>query len=55
MLGVGGGLMLQGGPVLVDLGYRYKKIVAGDSLQTLMNGGSDFEVSQVRVGFGVRF
>jgi opacity protein-like surface antigen len=55
LLGVGAGVMLQGGPVLVDLGYRYKKIVAGDSLQALVNGGRDFEVSQVRVGFGVRF
>lgn len=55
LLGVGGGVMLQGGPVLVDLGYRYKKIVGQDSLQTLINGGKDFEVSQFRVGFGVRF
>jgi hypothetical protein len=55
LLGVGGGVMLQGGPLLVDLGYRYKKIVAGDSLQTLFNGGTDFEISQVRVGFGLRF
>ena len=55
LLGVGGGLMIQGGPLLVDLGYRYKKIVARDSLQTLVSGGTDFESSQVRVGFGVRF
>lgn len=55
LLGVGGGVMLQGGPVLVDFGYRYKKILAGDSLQGLLNGGRDFDVSQVRIGFGVRF
>ena len=55
LLGVGGGVMLQGGPVLVDLGYRYKRIVSGDSLQSLVNGGKDFDVSQVRVGVGVRF
>ena len=55
LLGVGGGVMLQGGPVLVDFGYRYKKILAGDSLQGLVNGGRDFDISQVRVGFGVRF
>lgn len=55
LLGVGGGLMVQGGPVLLDLGYRYKKIVGQDSLQTLVNGGNDFEVSQLRVGVGVRF
>lgn len=55
LLGVGGGVLLQGGPLLLDLGYRYKKIVAGDSLQTLLNGGRDFDVSQARVGIGVRF
>jgi hypothetical protein len=55
LLGVGGGVMLQGGPVLVDFGYRYKKILAGDSLQGFVNGGRDFDVSQVRIGFGVRF
>jgi hypothetical protein len=55
LLGVGGGVMLQGGPVLVDLGYRFKKIMAGDSLQSLINGGRDFETSQLRVGFGISF
>jgi opacity protein-like surface antigen len=54
LFGVGGGVMLQGGPVVVDLGYRYKKIAAGDSLQSLITGG-DFSVNQVRVGLGVRF
>jgi opacity protein-like surface antigen len=54
LLGVGGGVMLQGGPLVVDLGYRYKKIAAGDSLQGLITGG-DFSVNQVRVGVGVRF
>lgn len=55
LLGVGGGVMLQGGPLLVDFGYRYKKVMAGDSLQSLLNGGRDLESSQVRVGVGVRF
>ena len=55
LLGLGGGVMLQGGPVLVDLGYRYKKILSGNSLETLVNGGRDFQVSQLRVGIGVRF
>jgi opacity protein-like surface antigen len=54
MLGVGGGVIVQGGPVFVDLGYRYKKIYASDSLQALLTGG-DFNVNQVRFGFGVRF
>ena len=54
LLGVGGGVVVQGGPVFLDLGYRYKKILAGDSLQSLLTGG-DFSVNQVRIGAGVRF
>jgi opacity protein-like surface antigen len=55
LLGVGGGVIVQGGPLVLDLGYRYKRILADNSLQTLLNGGDDFDVSQVRVGVGVRF
>ena len=54
LLGVGGGVIVQGGPVFLDLGYRYKKIMASDSLQSLMTGG-DFSVNQVRIGAGIRF
>jgi opacity protein-like surface antigen len=54
LLGVGGGVLVQGGPVFVDLGYRYKKIYASDSLQSFLTGG-DFSVNQVRFGVGVRF
>jgi opacity protein-like surface antigen len=54
MLGAGGGLMIQGGPVLVDLGYRYNKITAGNAIQSVLAGG-DLSVHQVRVGVGVRF
>ena len=54
LFGLGGGVIVQGGPVFLDLGYRYKKIMAGDSLQSLITGG-EFSVNQVRVGVGVRF
>jgi len=54
LLGAGGGVIVQGGPLVLDLGYRYKKIMAGDSLQSLLTGG-DFSVNQVRIGVGVRF
>ena len=54
LLGVGGGLIVQGGPLFVDLGYRYKKILAGHSVQGTLTGG-DFAVNQVRFGVGVRF
>ena len=47
-------MILQGGPVFLDLGYRYKKIMAGDSLQSFLTGG-DFSVNQVRIGAGITF
>lgn len=54
LLGIGGGVIVQGGPLFIDLGYRYKKILAEDSLQAFITGG-DFSVNQVRFGVGVRF
>lgn len=55
MLGVGGGIVLQGGPVSVDLGYRYKKISAGNAITSALNAGNGYQVNQVRVGVGIRF
>lgn len=55
MLGVGTGVLIQGGPISVDLGYRYKKISAGNTLASVFNAGKDFQINQVRVGIGVRF
>jgi hypothetical protein len=54
LLGVGGGVLLHGGPVVLDLGYRYKRVVGGDDLQSILTGG-DFGFSQIRVGLGFRF
>ncbi len=54
LLGAGGGLLVQGGPVFLDLGYRYKKIFSGNSLQGFLTGG-DVHVNQLRIGAGVRF
>jgi hypothetical protein len=55
MLGVGGGVILQGGPIVLDVGYRYKKIMTDGPIDTLLTGRDGFEVSQARVGIGVRF
>jgi opacity protein-like surface antigen len=56
LLGVGGGVLVQSGPVSVDLGYRYKKISAPSAIASLGNlGNSAFEVNQIRLGVGVRF
>jgi hypothetical protein len=53
--GVGGGLRVQGGPLLLDLGYRYKQILANDRLGTILGAGQDLHSHQLRVGVGVRF
>jgi opacity protein-like surface antigen len=55
ILGVGGGILLQAGPVSLDIGYRYKKIVAGDDIFGELNEGKGYHVNQVRVGVGFRF
>jgi opacity protein-like surface antigen len=56
MIGAGGGVLLQAGPLAVDLGYRYKRILTDggfSSAFSLDRGG--FDINQVRIGIGVRF
>jgi opacity protein-like surface antigen len=55
VLGVGTGVLIQGGPVSVDVGYRYKKISAGNAIVSALNAGKDFQINQVRIGVGFRF
>ena len=56
LIGGGGGVLLQGGPVVVDIGYRYKKILSSSGFATAFSlDNSGFDVNQVRVGVGVRF
>jgi hypothetical protein len=55
LLGVGGGVMLRGGPVVADVGYRYKQVAGGDSLVSLLGAGQNLRAHQVRFGVGVRF
>jgi hypothetical protein len=55
ILGLGGGLLLRGGPVVADLGYRYKQVVGGESFATLLSTGQTMRAHQVRFGIGVRF
>lgn len=52
---VGGGVIIHGGPLAIDLGYRYKKIFANDPLIQALSLGDGLMVSQVRLGIGVRF
>ncbi len=56
VVGAGAGVMFQAGPVAVDLGYRYKRILADGAIASAFSLGNDgFDVNQVRVGVGVRF
>ncbi len=56
LVGAGGGVLIQGGPVLVDVGYRYKRIMTSDGLSSAFSlGNNGFDINQVRVGVGVRF
>jgi outer membrane protein with beta-barrel domain len=53
LLGVGGGVVFQSGPLAIDVGYRYKKILAS-GVAAALNGG-DYHVNDVRVGVGFSF
>lgn len=55
ILGFGGGVLLRGGPVVADLGYRYKQIAHSDTFATLLSAGQPMLTHQVRFGVGVRF
>lgn len=54
LLGAGGGVVFQGGPFALDVGYRYKKI-GSSGLASALNGGSPFHVNDVRIGLGISF
>jgi opacity protein-like surface antigen len=50
----GGGVMLQGGPLFADIGYRYVQVF-GDSWMDALALGSSLNTNEVRVGVGARF
>jgi opacity protein-like surface antigen len=54
LLGVGTGILIEHGPLSVDLGYRYKKITAG-GLASYINEGDAYQINEMRFGIGVRF
>lgn len=54
LLGAGGGIVLQGGPFALDIGYRYKRILAS-GVSAALNGGSPYTVNDVRIGIGFSF
>ena len=55
MIGAGAGVLLKGGPIHVDIGYRYKRIMTGSALTSVLSLGQDLQTHQVRFGVGVRF
>lgn len=52
---VGGGVQARGGPLVVDLGYRYKQLFANDVIQGILGLGEPLHEHQVRAGIGFRF
>jgi hypothetical protein len=52
---VGGGLVARGGPLVLDLGYRYKQLFANDIVQGVLGLGQPLHAHEVRAGIGVRF
>jgi hypothetical protein len=56
MVGAGAGVMLQSGPLVVDAGYRYKRVLSTNGLTSAFTLGNDaIEVNQFRVGVGIGF
>jgi len=55
IVGGGGGVLLHGGPLQIDLGYRYKRILAGNTLSSILSTGDQLDVHQLRFGVGLRF
>jgi opacity protein-like surface antigen len=55
LLGAGAGVAVSSGPLTLDLGYRYKRILASSSLASVLVPGDNIDVSQVRIGIGFRF
>lgn len=55
LFGAGGGVLLRGGPLHIDLGYRYKRIVPNSMLGSVIGLGRELQTHQIRFGAGVRF
>jgi hypothetical protein len=55
LFGVGGGVLMQAGPLHVDVGYRYKRIMANSAVSSVLSVGQNLQSHQIRFGAGVRF
>ena len=54
MATVGGGVTFEGGRFVADVGYRYRRIFSNEWV-TLLSLGHPLNVSEVRLGVGLRF
>jgi opacity protein-like surface antigen len=54
-LGAGGGVLAQAGPVLFDVGYRYKQLLDTGTLGMVLGLGQELRTHEVRAGIGFRF
>lgn len=54
-LGVGGGVLAQAGPIVFDVGYRYKHLLDTGTLGTVLGLGQELRTQEVRAGIGFRF
>lgn len=52
---VGGGVLVRGGPIVFDVGYRYKQLFANNVMEAVLGFGQPLRSHQVRAGIGVRF
>ena len=50
----GAGVIFQSGPLVANVGYRFTRIFAGDTFAGLLTGGN-LDISEVRMGIGIRF
>jgi hypothetical protein len=50
----GTGVILQGGPVVATLGYRYTRFFSENALDTLLSAGHS-DINEARISFGFRF
>jgi opacity protein-like surface antigen len=55
LVGVGGGVLMKAGALRFDVGYRYKRILANDSLSSVLSLAQNLQTHQIRFGLGVRF
>jgi opacity protein-like surface antigen len=54
-LGAGGGVLLRAGPMVFDIGYRYKQLYASDLTRLALGFGQPLHTHEARFGIGVRF